>query len=150
MLEGLVSPENLSLSYADMSVPERLKWLQQHQQQEVLSLSSNDSPDLLQILQFHGSNNDELLQSTFSHFQMVGSGFGTNYNMGFGHSHEAMDGCISRTSSCQIHPPDTMGVMLKNSEENRAISLKNKRKSEVCLIIVLSESMFSWVFIFLI
>ncbi|CAH8305159.1 unnamed protein product [Eruca vesicaria subsp. sativa] len=127
MLEGLVSPESLSLSYADMSVPERLKWLQQHQQQEVLSQSNNDSPELLQILQFYGSNNDELLQSTFSHFQMLGA----NYNMGFGPSHEAMDGCISRTGSCQIDPADTMGVMLKNSEENRAISFKTKRKSEV-------------------
>nr|XP_018453382.1 PREDICTED: transcription factor HBI1-like isoform X2 [Raphanus sativus] len=131
MLEGLVYPESLSLSYADMSVPERLKGMQQHQQIEVLSQSSNDSPELLQILQFHGSNNDELLQSTFSHFQMLESGFGTKYNMDFGPSHEAMDGCISRTSSCQIDPADTMGVMLKNSVESRAISLKNKRKSEV-------------------
>ncbi|KAJ0265413.1 Transcription factor HBI1 [Hirschfeldia incana] len=106
-----------------MSVPERLKWMQQHQQQEVLFQSSNDPPELLQILQFHGSNNDELLQTTFSHFQMLESGFGTKSG-----SHEAMDGCISRTSSCQIDPADTMGVMLKKSVENRAISLNNKRK----------------------
>ncbi|KAF8049178.1 hypothetical protein N665_2280s0010 [Sinapis alba] len=138
MLECLDSPESLSLSSKDMHVLERLKWLQQ-QQQQVVSQSSDNSPELLQILQFHGSNNDELLQSTFSHFQMLGSGFGPNHNMGFGPnhnmgfgpSHEAMDSCISRTSSCQIDSVDTMGVMLKNSEENRAISLKNKRKSEV-------------------
>ncbi|CAF1706626.1 unnamed protein product [Brassica oleracea var. botrytis] len=130
MLEGLVSPENLSLSSMDMNVLERLKWLQQ-QQQQVVSRTSDNSPELLQILQFHGSNNDELLQSTFSHFQMLGSGFGPNPNMGFGPSHEAMDGCISRTSSFQMDPVDTMGVMLKNSEENRTISSKNKRKSEV-------------------
>ncbi|KAF3543871.1 hypothetical protein DY000_02005562 [Brassica cretica] len=130
MLEGLVSPENLSLSSMDMNVLERLKWLQQ-QQQQVVSRTSDNSPELLQILQFHGSNNDELLQSTFSHFQMLGSGFGPNPNIGFGPSHEAMDGCISRTSSFQMDPVDTMGVMLKNSEENRTISSKNKRKSEV-------------------
>ncbi|CAF2088393.1 hypothetical protein YC2023_073224 [Brassica napus] len=131
MLEGLVSPENLSLSSMDMNVLERLKWLQQQQQQQVVSQSSDNSPELLQILQFHESNNDELLQSTFSHFQMLGSGFGPSPNMGFGPSHEAMDGCISRTSSFQMVPVDTMGVMLKNSEENRTISSKNKRKSEV-------------------
>ena len=132
MLEGLVSPENLSLSSMDMSVLERLKWLRQQQQKQVVSQSSDNSPELLQILQFHESNNDELLQSTFSHFQMLGSGFGPNPNMGFGPSREAMDGCISRTSSLQMDPVDTMGVMLKNSEENRTISSKNKRKSEVC------------------
>ncbi|KAF8100146.1 hypothetical protein N665_0230s0030 [Sinapis alba] len=126
MLESLVSLECMSLSSMDVSVLERLKWLQQ-QQQQVLS-STNVSPELLQ---FHGNNNDELLQNTFSHFQMLGSGFGPNYNMGFGPSLEAMDGCISRTSSCQMDPADTMRVMLKNSEENIAISLKNKRKSEV-------------------
>lgn len=142
MLEGLVYPENLYLSYPDMSAPERLKWMQKHQQIEVLSQSSNDSPELLQILQFHGSNNDELSQSTFSHFQMLESGFGTKYNMDFGPSHEAMDGCISRTSSCQIDPADTMGVMLKNSVESRAIFLKNKRKSEVLFIIFWFERMF--------
>ncbi|XP_013643390.2 transcription factor HBI1-like isoform X3 [Brassica napus] len=131
MLEGLVSPENLSLSSMDMNVLERLKWLQQQQQQQVVSQSSDNSPELLQILQFHESNNDELLQSTFSHFQMLGSCFGPSPNMGFGPSHEAMDGCISRTSSFQMVPVDTMGVMLKNSEENRTISSKNKRKSEV-------------------
>ncbi|KAG5394205.1 hypothetical protein BRARA_F02504 [Brassica rapa] len=131
MLEGLVSPENLSLSSMDMSVLERLKWLRQQQQKQVVSQSSDNSPELLQILQFHESNNDELLQSTFSHFQMLGSGFGPNPNMGFGPSREAMDGCISRTSSLQMDPVDTMGVMLKNSEENRTISSKNKRKSEV-------------------
>lgn len=127
MLEGLVSAE----SSLDMSVLERLKWLQQ-QQQQVFSQSSNNSPELLQILQFHGSNNDELLQSAFSNFQMLRSGFGPNYNMGFGPPHEAMDGCISRTSSCHMEPVDTMGIMLKNSDGNRAIALKNKRKSEVC------------------
>ncbi|KFK40214.1 hypothetical protein AALP_AA3G345500 [Arabis alpina] len=121
MLEGLVSAE----SSMDMSVLERLKWLQ-HQQ--LVSQSSNNSPELLQILQFHGTNNDELLQSTFSNFQMLGSGFGPNYNIGFGPPHEAMDGCISRTSSCQMEPVDAMGALLKNSEEN---TLKNKRKSEV-------------------
>ncbi|KAF8118241.1 hypothetical protein N665_0005s0010 [Sinapis alba] len=131
MLECLDSPESLSLSSMDMHVLERLKWLQQQQQQQVVSQSSDNSPELLQILQFHGSNNDELLQSTFRHFQMLGSGFGPNHNMGFGPSHEAIDSCISRTSSCQIVSVDTMGIMLKNSEENRAISLKNKRKSEV-------------------
>lgn len=120
MLEGLVSAE----SSMDMSVLERLKWLQQ---QQLVSQSSNNSPELLQILQFHGSNNDELLQSnTFSNFQMLGSGFGPNYNMGFGPQHEAMDGCISRTSSCHMEPVDTMGVLLKNN------TLKKKRKSEVC------------------
>ena len=132
MLEGLVSPENLSLSSMDMNVLERLKWLQQQQQQQVVSQSSDNSPELLQILQFHESNNDELLQSTFSHFQMLGSCFGPSPNMGFGPSHEAMDGCISRTNSCQMDQADTVGVMLKNSEENITISLKNKRKSEVC------------------
>nr|CAA8286902.1 Unknown [Brassica rapa]CAA8287869.1 Unknown [Brassica rapa]CAA8392486.1 Unknown [Brassica rapa]CAA8404166.1 Unknown [Brassica rapa] len=131
MLEGLVSPENLSLSSMDMSVLERLKWLRQQQQKQVVSQSSDNSPELLQILQFHESNNDELLQSTFSHFQMLGSGFGPNPNMGFGPSREAMDGCISRRSSLQMDPVDTMGFMLKNSEENRTISSKNKRKSEV-------------------
>ncbi|KAL0733324.1 hypothetical protein Bca4012_009534 [Brassica carinata] len=135
MLEGLVSPESLSLSFMDIHVLERLKWLQQQQQQQqqqVVSQSSENSPEFLPILQFQGSNNDELLQSTFSHFQMLGSDLGPNHNMGFGPSHEAMDGSISRTSSCQMDPVDTMGVMLKNSEEkNKAISLKNKRKSEV-------------------
>ncbi|CAN7126319.1 unnamed protein product, partial [Brassica rapa subsp. narinosa] len=90
--------------------------------------TTNASPELLQ---FHGTNNDELLQNTFSHFQMLRSGFGPNYSMGFGPSHEAMDGCISRTNSCQMDQADTVGVMLKNSEENITISLKNKRKSEV-------------------
>ncbi|CAA7022154.1 unnamed protein product [Microthlaspi erraticum] len=130
MLEGLVSPDSLSLSSMDTSVLERLKWLQQ-QQQQVVSQCSNSSPELLQMLQFHGSNNGELLQSTLSHFQMLGSGFGPNYNMGFGTPNEAMDGCISRTSSSHMDPVDTMGIMLKNSDENRAIALKNKRKSEV-------------------
>ncbi|KAL0702770.1 hypothetical protein Bca4012_058892 [Brassica carinata] len=129
MLESLVSLECMSLSSMDVSVLERLKWLQQQpQQQQQVRSSTNASPELLQ---FHGINNDELLQSTFSHFQMLGSGFGPNYNMGFGPSHETMDGCISRTSSCQMDPADTMGIILKNSEENIAISLKNKRKSEV-------------------
>ncbi|KAG2323404.1 hypothetical protein Bca52824_016617 [Brassica carinata] len=129
MLESLVSLECMSLSSMDVSVLERLKWLQQQpQQQQQVRSSTNASPELLQ---FHGTNNDELLQSTFSHFQMLGSGFGPNYNMGFGPSHETMDGCISRTSSCQMDPADTMGIILKNSEENIAISLKNKRKSEV-------------------
>ncbi|KAL1199524.1 Transcription factor HBI1 [Cardamine amara subsp. amara] len=129
MLEGLVSQE----SFMDMSVLERLKWVQQQQQQlqQVVSQSSNNSPGLFQILQFHGSNNDELLQSTFSHVQMLGSGFGPNYNMGFGSQHEAMDGCISRTSSCHMESVDAMGFMLKNNEENRVIALKNKRKQEV-------------------
>ncbi|KAH0917132.1 hypothetical protein HID58_024792 [Brassica napus] len=126
MLESLVSLESMSLSSMDVSVLERLKWLQQ-QQQQVLS-TTNASPELLQ---FHGTNNDELLQNTFSHFQMLRSGFGPNYSMGFGPSHEAMDGCISRTNSCQMDQADTVGVMLKNSEENITISLKNKRKSEV-------------------
>ncbi|CAN8257703.1 unnamed protein product [Cochlearia groenlandica] len=116
MLEGLVSME--------MSVLERLKWLQQQQQQQ-------ESPELLQIL--HGSNNDEFLQSSLSHFQMLGSGFGQNYNMGFGpYIHEDMDGCISRTSSFKKTQVDhTMDVMLKNNDdENLAIALKNKRKHE--------------------
>ncbi|KAF3488946.1 hypothetical protein F2Q69_00052350 [Brassica cretica] len=126
MLESLVSLESMSLSSMDVSVLERLKWLQQ-QQQQVLS-TTNASPELLQ---FHGTNNDELLQNTFSHFQMLGSGFEPNYSMGFGPSHEAMDGCISRTNSCQMDQADTMGVMLNNSEENITIILKNKRKSEV-------------------
>uniref|UniRef100_A0A1J3J1M1 Transcription factor HBI1 n=1 Tax=Noccaea caerulescens TaxID=107243 RepID=A0A1J3J1M1_NOCCA len=130
MLEGLVSPDSLSLSSMDTSVLERLKWLQQ-QQQQVVSQCSNSSHELLQMLQFNGSNNDELLQSTLSHFQMLGSGFGPNYHMGFGPPNEAMDGCISRTSSCHMDPVDTMGIMLKNSDENRAIALRNKRKSEV-------------------
>ncbi|ESQ50623.1 hypothetical protein EUTSA_v10022772mg [Eutrema salsugineum] len=131
MLEGLVSPDSLSLSSMDMSVLERVKWLQKQQQQEqVVSQSSNNSPELFQILQFHGSNNDELLQSTFHHFQMLGSDFGPNYNMGFG-PNEAMDGCISRTSSCQMDQVDTMGIMLKSSDEDRAVALKNKRKSEI-------------------
>lgn len=136
MLEGLVSQESLSLNSIDMSVLERLKWVQQQQQQlqQVLSQSSNNSPELLQILQFHGSNNDELLQSCFSQFQMLGSGFGPNYNMVYGPPHEAMDGCISRTSSSQMEPVDTMDVLLKNGEEDRTISLKNKRKAEVCKI----------------
>ncbi|XP_010414196.1 PREDICTED: transcription factor HBI1 isoform X2 [Camelina sativa] len=135
MLEGLVSQESLSLNSMDMSVLERLKWVQQQQQQlqQVVSQSSNNSPELLhQILQFHGSNNDELLQGSFSQFQMIGSGFGPNYNMGYGPQHEAMDGCISRTSSCQMEPVDTMEVLLKNgTKEDRPISLKNKRKQEV-------------------
>ncbi|KAG7584272.1 Myc-type basic helix-loop-helix (bHLH) domain [Arabidopsis suecica] len=133
MLEGLVSQESLSLNSMDMSVLERLKWVQQQQQQlqQVVSQSSNNSPELLQILQFHGSNNDELLQSSFSQFQMLGSGFGPNYNMGFGPPHEAMDECISRTSSCHMEPVDTIEVLLKTGEENRAIALKNKRKPEV-------------------
>ncbi|XP_023641892.1 transcription factor HBI1 isoform X2 [Capsella rubella] len=129
MLEGLVCQESL-----DMSVLERLKWLQQqqHQLQHVVSQSSNNSPELLQqILQLHGSNNDELLQGGFSQFQMIGSGFGPNYNMGYVPSHEAMDGCISRTSSCQMDPVDAMDVLLKNGEEDKPISLKNKRKAEV-------------------
>ncbi|KAJ0254283.1 Transcription factor HBI1 [Hirschfeldia incana] len=126
MLESLVSLESMSLSSMDVSVLERLKWLQQ-QQQQVLR-STNVSPE---VLQFRQTNNDDLLQNSFSPFQILGSGFGPNYDMGFGPSHEAMDGCISRTSSCQMDPADTMGVMLKNSEENIAVSLKNKRKSEV-------------------
>lgn len=141
MLEGLVSQE----SFMDMSVLERLKWVQQQQQQlqQVVSQSGNNSPELLQILQFHGSNNDELLQSTFSHFQMLGSGFGSNYNMGFGPPHEAMDGCISRTSSSQMEPVDTMGTMLKKNDENRVLALKNKRKQEVCKIEIWIKVMFS-------
>ncbi|KAG7641204.1 Myc-type basic helix-loop-helix (bHLH) domain [Arabidopsis suecica] len=129
MLEGLVSQESLSLNSMDMSVLERLKWVHQQQQQlqQVVSHSSNNSPELLQILQFHGSNNDELLESSFSQFQMLGSGFGPNYNMGFGPPHE----CISRTSSCHMEPVDTMEVLLKTGEETRAIALKNKRKPEV-------------------
>ncbi|XP_019092491.1 PREDICTED: transcription factor HBI1-like isoform X1 [Camelina sativa] len=52
--------------------------------------------------------------------------------MGYGPQHEAMDGCISRTSSCQMEPVDTMEGLLKNgTEEDRPISLKNKRKQEV-------------------
>ncbi|CAL9223450.1 unnamed protein product [Arabidopsis halleri] len=133
MLEGLVSQESLSLNSMDMSVLERLKWVQQQQQQlqQVVSQSINNSPELLQILQFHGSNNDEFLQSSFSQFQMLGSGFGPNYNMGFGPPLEALDECISRTSSCHMEPVDTMEVLLKTGEENRAIALKNKRKPEV-------------------
>ncbi|CAH8303669.1 unnamed protein product [Eruca vesicaria subsp. sativa] len=127
MLESLVSLESMSLSFMDVSVLERLKWLQQQQYQQVQS-STNASSELLQ---FQGTNNDELLQSNFSHFQMLGSGFAQNYGMGFGSSHDTMDGCISRTSSCQMDPADTIGVILKNSEENIAISLKNKRKSEI-------------------
>lgn len=140
MLEGLVSQESLSLNSMDMSVLERLKWVQQQQQQQqqqqlqqVVSQSSNNSHELLQILQFHGSNNDDLLQSSFSPFQMLGSGFGPNYNIGFGPPHEAMDECISRTSSCHMEPVDTIEVLLKTGEENRAIALKNKRNPEVCI-----------------
>ncbi|KAG2298331.1 hypothetical protein Bca52824_034803 [Brassica carinata] len=120
MLEGLVSPESLSLSFMDIHVLERLKWLQQQQQQQqqqVVSQSSENSPEFLPILQFQGSNNDELLQSTFSHFQMLGSDLGPNHNMGFGPSHEAMDGSISRTSSCQMDPVDTMGVKRREEEK---------------------------------
>ncbi|XP_020888575.1 transcription factor HBI1 isoform X2 [Arabidopsis lyrata subsp. lyrata] len=133
MLEGLVSQESLSLNSMDMSVLERLKWVQQQQQQlqQVVYQSSNNSHELLQILQFHGSNNDDLLQSSFSPFQMLGSGFGPNYNIGFGPPHEAMDECISRTSSCHMEPVDTIEVLLKTGEENRAIALKNKRNPEV-------------------
>lgn len=136
MLGGLVSPESLSLGSMDMSVLERLKWLHQHQLQAVSQNNSNTSPELIQMLQFHGSNgrelrrfesylgnNDELL--SFSHFPVVGS----DYNTGFVPPHDAMDGCISRTSSCQMEPADTMAVML-NKEENRVTTL-NKRQSEL-------------------
>ncbi|XP_010548321.1 PREDICTED: transcription factor HBI1-like isoform X2 [Tarenaya hassleriana] len=143
MLGDLVSPESSSLSSMGMSVLERFEWLQQ----QVVSQDSNSnkystSPELVQMLQFHApdggelrraedclGNNDEL--QSFRHFPMAGTVFGSNYNVGFVPEHDAaIDGCISRTSSCQMEPLDTAVVVLNKKEETRGTSL-NKRKSEV-------------------
>ncbi|XP_010526758.1 PREDICTED: transcription factor HBI1-like [Tarenaya hassleriana] len=131
MLGGLVSPESLSLTSAmDMSVLERFRWLQQ--QQQVLSQNrdsnNNTPPELLQMLQPPASSNGRELSyvgniDVLSHFPMVGSDFESNDNRDFVLlPHHSVDGCISRTSSCQIEPRAT---------EGQIATALNKRKSEL-------------------
>ena len=97
----------LYLLYMDLSVLERVKWLQQ---QQMVSpdffeiLGSDGREELKRVESYLGNNNDEL--QSFRHY-------------------ETIDGCISRTSSFQIE-------QVKNNEENRVIALQHKRKTEVC------------------
>ncbi|KAG2319181.1 hypothetical protein Bca4012_054569 [Brassica carinata] len=89
----------------DLSVLERVKWLQQ---QQMVSpeffeiLGSDGREELRRVESYLGNNNDEL--QSFRHY-------------------ETIDGCISRTSSFQME-------QVKNNEENRVIALQNKRKTE--------------------
>ncbi|XP_013625069.1 PREDICTED: transcription factor BEE 2 isoform X2 [Brassica oleracea var. oleracea] len=95
----------LYLLYMDLSVLERVKWLQQ---QQMVSpdffeiLGSDGREELKRVESYLGNNNDEL--QSFRHY-------------------ETIDGCISRTSSFQIE-------QVKNNEENRVIALQHKRKTE--------------------
>ncbi|KAJ0251102.1 Transcription factor BEE 2 [Hirschfeldia incana] len=89
----------------DLSVLERVKWL--HQQQMVSPeffeiLGSDGREELKRVESYLGNNNVEL--QSFRHYENI-------------------DGCISRTSSFQME-------QVKNNEENRAIALQNKRKTE--------------------
>lgn len=98
----------------DLSVLDRLKWLQQQQMvsPEFLQILGSDGrEELKRVESYLGNNNDEL--QSFRHFPE------------FGPDYDTIDGCISRTSSFQTEP-------VKNNEENRAIALQNKRKPEVC------------------
>lgn len=93
--------------YMDLSVLERVNWLQQ---QQMVSpdffeiLGSDGREELKRVESYLGNNNDEM--------------------QGFRH-YETIDGCISRTSSFQME-------QVKNNEENRVIALQPKRKTEVC------------------
>ncbi|KAJ4880274.1 Transcription factor BEE 2 [Raphanus sativus] len=89
----------------DLSVLERVNWLQQ---QQMVSpdffeiLGSDGREELKRVESYLGNNNDEM--------------------QGFRH-YETIDGCISRTSSFQME-------QVKNNEENRVIALQPKRKTE--------------------
>ncbi|CAN7033463.1 hypothetical protein IGI04_031685 [Brassica rapa subsp. trilocularis] len=89
----------------DLSVLERVKWLQQ---QQMVSpeffeiLGSDGREELKRVESYLGNNNDEW--QSFRHY-------------------ETIDGCISRTSSFQME-------QVKNNEENRATALQHKRKTE--------------------
>ncbi|XP_019086926.1 PREDICTED: transcription factor BEE 2 isoform X2 [Camelina sativa] len=96
----------------DLSVLDRLKWLQQQQlvSPEFLQIIGSDGrEELKRVETYLGNNNDEL--QSFRHFQE------------FGPDYDTIDGCISRTSSFHMEP-------VKNNEDNRAIALHNKRKLE--------------------
>ncbi|CAH8314846.1 unnamed protein product [Eruca vesicaria subsp. sativa] len=89
----------------DLSVLERVKWLQQQQMvsPEFLQILGSDGREELKMVESYlGNSNDEL--------------------QGFRH-YETIDGCISRTSSFQME-------QVKNNEENRVIALQHKRKTE--------------------
>ncbi|CAH2076433.1 unnamed protein product [Thlaspi arvense] len=96
----------------DLSVLERLKWLQQQQMvsPEFLQILGSDGREELKRVESYLGNNTDELQS-FRHFPE------------FGPDYDTIDGCISRTSSFQMKT-------VKNSEDNRAIALQNKRKPE--------------------
>ncbi|XP_010437336.1 PREDICTED: transcription factor BEE 2 isoform X2 [Camelina sativa] len=97
----------------DLSVLDRLKWLQQQQlvSPEFLQIIGSDGrEELKRVESYLGNNNDEL--QSFRHFPE------------FGPDYDTIDGCISRTSSFHMEP-------VKNNEDNRAIALQNKRKPEL-------------------
>ncbi|KAL1215528.1 Transcription factor BEE 2 [Cardamine amara subsp. amara] len=97
----------------DVSVLDRLKWLQQQQMVSpdfLQILGSDGREELKRVESYLGNNNDHELQS-FRHFPE------------FGPDYDTIDGCISRTSSFQMES-------VKNNEDNRAIALQNKRKPE--------------------
>lgn len=99
----------------DLSVLDRLKWLQQQQivSPEFLQILGSDGrEELKRVETYLGNNNDEL--QSFRHFPE------------FGPDYDTIDGCISRTSSFQ------MESVKNNEDNNRAIALQNKRKPEVC------------------
>ncbi|XP_023634412.1 transcription factor BEE 2 isoform X2 [Capsella rubella] len=96
----------------DLSVLDRLKWLQQQQlvSPEFLQIISSDGrEELNRVESYLGNNNDEL--QSFRHFPE------------FGPDYDTIDGCISRTSSFRMEP-------VKNNGDNRAIALQNKRKPQ--------------------
>ncbi|VYS65091.1 unnamed protein product [Arabidopsis thaliana] len=96
----------------DLSVLDRLKWLQQQQMvsPEFLQILGSDGrEELKRVESYLGNNNDEL--QSFRHFPE------------FGPDYDTTDGCISRTSSFHMEP-------VKNNGHNRAITLQNKRKPE--------------------
>jgi hypothetical protein len=96
----------------DLSVLDRLKWLQQQQMvsPEFLQILGSDGrEELKRVESYLGNNNDEL--QSFRHFPE------------FGPDYDTTDGCISRTSSFHMEP-------VKNNGHSRAITLQNKRKPE--------------------
>ncbi|KFK30278.1 hypothetical protein AALP_AA7G240400 [Arabis alpina] len=99
----------------DLVVLDRLKWLQQQQQQQMVS------PEFLQIL---GSDGREELKRVETYLGNINEQSFRHYPE-FGPDYDTIDGCISRTSSFQMEP------VKKNNEENRTIALQNKRKPEV-------------------
>ncbi|CAN8328070.1 unnamed protein product [Cochlearia groenlandica] len=97
----------------DLSLLERLNWLQQQQQMvspEFLQIQGTyGREELTRVESYLGNNNDEF--QSFRHFSELVPGYDT------------IDGCISRTSSFKME-------QVKKNEDNIANALHNKRKTE--------------------